>query len=85
MTRKEPVNQLRARIRVEVARRGWSLADLARACGRSPQWLNDVLGRENPKLDTVRLLAQALGCNAERLLRPVTPEEYGRATMPRAS
>lgn len=80
-----PVKQMRARIKVECARRGWALADLARACDRSPQWLNDVLHRENPKLETLRLLAEALGCSLDKILRPVTAEEYGRTMMPRAS
>lgn len=80
-----PINQMRARVKVECARRGWALADLARACDRSPQWLNDVLHRENPKLETIRLIAGALNCTLERLLRPVTAEEFGKATMPRAS
>jgi lambda repressor-like predicted transcriptional regulator len=80
-----PVRQMRARIKVECARRGWALADLARACDRSPQWLNDVLHRENPKLETLRLLARALGCSLDKILRPVTAEEYGRTMMPRAN
>lgn len=80
-----PINQMRARVKVECARRRWALADLARRCDRSPQWLNDVLHRENPKLETIRLIAGALDCTLERLLRPVTAEEFGKATMPRAS
>jgi lambda repressor-like predicted transcriptional regulator len=79
-----PIQQLRARVKVEAARRGWSLADLARGCERSPQWLNDVLVRENPKLDTIRLLAGVLGCSIDRLLKPVTAEEFGKIMIPRA-
>lgn len=74
-------NQLKARVRVEAARRGWKLADVARACGRSPQWLNDMLSRSNPKLETLTLLAGAFGCDIGRLLRPVNSEEYGRIMM----
>lgn len=78
-----PTKQLRARVKVECARRGMTLTALAKRCGRSAQWLNDVLGRENPKLDTLRLLADALGCPVARLVKPVTTEEFGKAMMPK--
>ncbi len=74
---------LRARLQVECARKGWSLSELARRLGKSPQGLQDVLRRGNPKAETLAEIAEALEVSVARLYQPVTPEEYGRTFMPR--
>jgi lambda repressor-like predicted transcriptional regulator len=75
--------QLRARLQVECARKGWSLSELARQLGKTPQGLQDVLRRGNPKAETLAVIADALDIGVARLYQPVTPEEYGKVFMPR--
>jgi lambda repressor-like predicted transcriptional regulator len=74
---------LRARLQVECARKGWSLSELARQLQKTPQGLQDVLRRGNPKAETLTQIADALGVSVAKLYRPVTPEEYGLVFMPR--
>lgn len=75
-------NQIRARCELECARRGWTLARLAREAHKSPQSLNDILSNDSPRLGTVDELAQALGMTLSQFLEPVTAQEYGAACMP---
>jgi transcriptional regulator with XRE-family HTH domain len=60
-------------------------ADMARAIGRSPQWLSNRLngqrGRSGITLDTLALLAQAVGAAPYRLLLPVIAEAEERALI----
>ena len=64
---------LRARLQVECARKGWSLSELARQLGKTPQGLQDVLRRGNPKAETLAVIADALGISVAKLYQPVTP------------
>jgi lambda repressor-like predicted transcriptional regulator len=80
--KKAKINQVRARVEVECAKRGWTIAELGRRCGRSPQAMNDVLSRQNPRLQTIKELADVLGISVADFFKVVTTEEYGRALMP---
>jgi len=76
------VNQVKARVSVEAKMRNMTISEVARRCGRSPQALQDILNRGNPRLETLQEIAGALGVSIDQLLVPVTAEEYGAAHMP---
>ena len=77
------VDQLRARLEVERRKQGLTLAQVAERMGRSPGALTEVLRNGNPTLTTINDLAATLGVPSSEILRPVTPEEYGEAMLPR--
>lgn len=79
----EAVNHLRARIEVEAARLGWSLAEVARRMDITPTAFGSILRRQTPKDETLDRIAAALGIGRDRLMVPVTPEEYGAIMLPR--
>jgi lambda repressor-like predicted transcriptional regulator len=83
--RRDPqeVNNLRARIEVEAARLGWSLAEVARRMGITPTAFGSILRRQTPKDETIDRIAAALEIDRETLLRPVNAKEYGATMMPR--
>ena len=83
MKKGQKINQLKARIEIECARRGMSLASFARSIGRTSQALNDLMNRNNPRLDTVRAFAEALEMSMDDFAEPATAEEYGVALIPR--
>jgi len=79
----EKTEQLRARLTVEMTRKGWRVTDLAEACDRTSAWLNEVMNHSNPRLETLKLMADALGVEPSKLLEPVTAEEYGTVMLER--
>ncbi len=65
---------LENRVRAVRQARGWSQAQLARACGLSRQALSAVeAGRYVPNTAVAVRLAQALGCPVEELFAPAEP------------
>jgi len=76
------INQLRARVEVECAKRGWSLAYFARILGKSPQALNDLIGHNSPRGSTIAELSEAFEMSIEDFKLPVSPLEYGEAKIP---
>jgi len=80
---KKTINQLKSRVEVECAKRGWSLTHFASLIGRSPQALNDMLKRDNARLDTIKDMADALGMTMEAFSEPVSVAEYGATLIPR--
>jgi transcriptional regulator with XRE-family HTH domain len=81
--KKKPIHQLKARITIEAARRGMSMSAFARKISRTPQALNDLLNRNNPRLDTIREFAEAFGMTMNDFVKAVTPTEYGEVMIPR--
>lgn len=79
----QEVNHLRARIEVEAARLGWSLAEVARRMGITPTAFGSILRRQTPKDETIDRIAAALEIDRNKLLRPVNAKEYGELMMPR--
>ena len=75
------MNQFRARIEVECKRRGWTLGELARRLGKSPQTLNALLRRGNPKQSTITEICRVFGIDWIDFQKNVTPAEYGEAMM----
>ena len=80
----EDVNHIKARIEVECRKRGITVSEVGRRTGRSPQAFQDILRRGNPTLATLKEIAAALEVEMEDLIRPVSAEEYGEATIPKA-
>ena len=74
-------NQFRARIEVECKRRGWTLGELAKRLGKSPQTLNALLRRGDPKHSTTMEICKALDMTWLDFQANVTPAEYGEAMM----
>lgn len=74
-------SQLQARLEILCKGRGWSLAALGRAAGMSRQSLNALLARNNPRVNQLKRLADALGIPSEELIREVSPREYGAAML----
>ena len=73
------------RVRVEVARRGWTLADLARAMCRSRQqvhWIVTHPGRLH--VATVHRVCLALRCEVDDLQRAPTQAEWAMLGRARA-
>jgi len=63
------------RVRAVRESRGWSQAELARACGLSRQALSAIeSGRYVPNTAVALQLARALGCTVEELFAPLTEE-----------
>lgn len=85
MSKTPKINQLKARIEVECAKRDMSVAQFARLVGRTPQALNDLVNRNNPRLDTIREFAAALEMTMDEFVKPVTVQEYGMALIPRVA
>lgn len=77
----EDINHFKRRVKLEVARKGWSLADLARACDKTPQALDQILKYGKPSYQSVELLAKALGVATSLLFEPVDPKEYGEVML----
>lgn len=77
------VNQFRARIEVETHRRRWSLSEFARRVGRTPQSLNDVMMRNNPRLDMIVNFAAVFEMTVDDFLVPITAKQYGAEFIPR--
>jgi len=76
------INQLRARVELECAKRGWSLAYFARKLGKSPQALNDLIKHSSHRESTIRELSAALDITVDYFSTPVSPVEYGEAMIP---
>jgi transcriptional regulator with XRE-family HTH domain len=74
-------NHFRSRVKLEAARKGWSLADLARACNKTPQALDQILKYGKPNYSTVEQLAKALGVATSLLFEPVDPKDYGEVML----
>ena len=55
-----------ARVRADLAKRGWSARDLARASGRSAQTIGRFLADEIQSPKTAAAIAQALGTTPRR-------------------
>lgn len=77
------MTQIKQRVEVELARRGWTKSELARAMGISPQGLYDTLVRGSQTVTTLTKIAKALGITIAELVTPVTPVEYGEAMIDR--
>jgi hypothetical protein len=48
-----------------------------------PQNLDSLMNHNNPRLDTIRDFAAALGMSASDFIQPVTVAEYGDTLLPR--
>ena len=46
----------------------WSQADLARKCGRTDQWVTEILRRKYLAAPTIRLLVKVLDVSADYLM-----------------
>lgn len=77
------INNLKARVQVLMAERGIDIKELAHRMGVSTQTVYTILGKANPRVDTLTRIADAFDVETSTLLEPVTAEEYGKATMPR--
>lgn len=75
-------NHIRARVELTAARHGWSLAEVARRMGVSPQTLQDILQRGRPRPETAERLAAALDMSVDDLLAEVKAAEYGAVFLP---
>jgi transcriptional regulator with XRE-family HTH domain len=65
--------------------RRYSLSDLARESGVSRGYLHQLeKGENNPTLDKLELIAQALGISVSILIGDATEETYGETAMLRA-
>jgi transcriptional regulator with XRE-family HTH domain len=62
----EPLQNL---IRDELARRGWTISDLARKIGSQPSLVSRWMQGQRPNTESVALVAEALGLDVLRLLR----------------
>lgn len=67
---------LRLRIEIECDRVGISRAELARQVDVRPQALNDRLARGDMKASLLRKISIVLKVTMEKLMKPVSPEEY---------
>lgn len=76
------INQLRARVELEVSKRGITMAAFARSVGRSSQSLYYILERNSSRLETLKAFADALDMTLDDFLAPVTMSEWF-ATIPR--
>lgn len=81
--KKNPIHHFRARIEIEIRKHGMSMSEFARKTGRTPQALNDLLNRNNPRLDTVREFAEVFSMKMDDFVKPVTTFEYGVIMIPR--
>lgn len=61
-----------ANIRRELAARGWTQTQLAKACGWPPSRVAEILAADHsPRLDTVEAVANAFDLSTSALLLPV--------------
>lgn len=68
-----------ANLRADIARRGWSQADLARACGLTPHMVSLMMtGNRNGSVASHARIAEALGADPGRFF-PRTQLELDRA------
>jgi len=79
------INNLKARVQILMAERGMDMKELAQRMGVSTQTVYTILGKANPRVDTLTRFAEAFGVDVSVLLEPVTAEEYGNATIPRGA
>ncbi len=77
------INNLKARVQILMAEQGIDVKGLAQRMGVSTQTVYTILGKANPRFDTLERLAKAFSVDTALLLETVTPSEYGMATMPR--
>lgn len=71
--------ELRERIGVECDLAGISRAELARRIGKTAQSLNAMLGTGDMKASLLLRISEELNVPMERLMSPVTNEEYIQA------
>lgn len=83
MSERGNINQFRARIEIETHRRQWSLSEFARRVGRTPQSLNDVMMRNNPRLDIIVKFAEVFEMTVDDFLVPITVRQYGAEFIPK--
>lgn len=69
---------LRTRIRAGLERTGWSMNELSERALMNRNALQQIMsGRaKNPRLDTIRQIAFALGDDPRSYLEPMTPREF---------
>lgn len=77
------INNLKAHVQILMAERGIDIKELAQRMEVSTQTVYTILGKANPRLDTLQRIANAFGVEVATLLEPVSAEKYGAATMPR--
>lgn len=72
------------RIRGERQRRGWTLRDLSAKTGLSVPYLSDIERKRevNPTVDSLKMIARALGCSLVDLLGDEIPREAGTWQAP---
>ena len=70
------INYFKARVEMELKRRGLTTSDLARCMDAAPQNIVVTLNTGNPTIKTMRRFADALGISPETFMRPVTESEY---------
>ncbi|WP_425486034.1 helix-turn-helix domain-containing protein [Limimaricola variabilis] len=68
----------RTKIRTGFERTGWSMNELSERAGMNRNALQQIMsGRaKNPRLDTIRQIAFALGDDPRTYLAPMTPREF---------
>lgn len=69
---------LRSKIRTAAERRGFSMNELSARAGLNRNALQQIMsGRaKNPRLDTIRQIAFALGEDPRTWIAPMTPTEF---------
>ena len=58
----------RNKVKIECIKRGWTLKDLAKALGCSPQNLYLILSRKGTRASTISRIAKAIGCSVTDIL-----------------
>ena len=66
---------------MEAKKRGMTQSQVAKACGRDPQWLNGVLNGGNPTVATVERIGKVFQLTACQMLEEINPTEYGQVMM----
>lgn len=74
--KKETSFDLRERIGVECDLADISRAELARRIGKTAQSLNSTLSTGDMRASILKKISEVLGVSMERLMSPVTDEEY---------
>lgn len=77
------INHFRANVEIQLARRGWKAADLARALDMTHANLRSILTKGHPKEGTIERFAEVLECSVDDLIKLASPSEYGEALIPR--
>lgn len=77
------INYFQASVEAALARKGWRMTDLARAMGVTSPTLWNILNTGRPRESTILRIAAALDVHPDDLVKPLSPEEYGIATIPR--